>query len=152
MRPGARSRVRRAAGSTRPGDGAARDVAAGDGAIGEARGLGRRHGPGRRRGPGTSAAGEVRGPGWHAAREAWPRRERVGEGGRGRGEGGKLTSGLDDRGNRPPDHLGQRRWKRGGREGEKVAARVSHPVLEGKPNANHVRARISNSCTQQLHN
>jgi hypothetical protein len=24
--------------------------------------------------------------------------------------------------------------------------------LEGKPNANHVRARISNSCTQQLHN
>jgi hypothetical protein len=30
--------------------------------------------------------------------------------------------------------------------------RVSHPVLEGKPNANHVRARISNSRTQQLHN
>jgi hypothetical protein len=29
---------------------------------------------------------------------------------------------------------------------------LSHPVLEGKPNANHVRARISNSCTQQLHN
>jgi hypothetical protein len=29
---------------------------------------------------------------------------------------------------------------------------VSHPVLEGKPNANHVRARISNSRTQQLHN
>jgi hypothetical protein len=29
---------------------------------------------------------------------------------------------------------------------------VSHLVLEGKPNANHVRARISNSCTQQLHN
>jgi hypothetical protein len=26
--------------------------------------------------------------------------------------------------------------------------RVSHPVLEGKPNANHVRARISNSRTQ----
>jgi hypothetical protein len=25
---------------------------------------------------------------------------------------------------------------------------VSHPVLEGKPNANHVRARISNSRTQ----
>jgi hypothetical protein len=31
-------------------------------------------------------------------------------------------------------------------------AHVSHPVLEGKPNANHVRARISNSHTQQLHN
>jgi hypothetical protein len=31
-------------------------------------------------------------------------------------------------------------------------ALVSHPVLEGKPNANHVRARISNSRTQQLHN
>jgi hypothetical protein len=30
--------------------------------------------------------------------------------------------------------------------------RLSHPVLEGKPNANHVRARISNSRTQQLHN
>jgi hypothetical protein len=28
---------------------------------------------------------------------------------------------------------------------------LSHPVLEGKPNANHVRARISNSRTQQLH-
>jgi hypothetical protein len=32
------------------------------------------------------------------------------------------------------------------------AAKVSHPVLEGKPNANHVRARISNSRTQQLNN
>jgi hypothetical protein len=29
---------------------------------------------------------------------------------------------------------------------------VSHPVLKGKPNANHIRARISNSRTQQLHN
>jgi hypothetical protein len=29
---------------------------------------------------------------------------------------------------------------------------LSHPVLEGKPNTNHVRARISNSRTQQLHN
>jgi hypothetical protein len=29
---------------------------------------------------------------------------------------------------------------------------MSHPVLEGKPNANHVHARISNSRTQQLHN
>jgi hypothetical protein len=29
---------------------------------------------------------------------------------------------------------------------------LSHPVLEGKPNTNHVRARISNSCTQHLHN
>jgi ATP-dependent Clp protease ATP-binding subunit ClpA len=32
------------------------------------------------------------------------------------------------------------------------SAWVSHPVLEGKPNANHVRARISYSRTQQLHN
>jgi hypothetical protein len=31
-------------------------------------------------------------------------------------------------------------------------ALLSHPVLEGKPNANHVRARISYSRTQQLHN
>jgi hypothetical protein len=29
---------------------------------------------------------------------------------------------------------------------------LSHPVLEGKLNANNVRARISNSRTQQLHN
>jgi hypothetical protein len=29
---------------------------------------------------------------------------------------------------------------------------MSHPVLEGKPNANHVRARIRNSRTQRLHN
>jgi hypothetical protein len=29
---------------------------------------------------------------------------------------------------------------------------LSHPVLEGKPNTNHVRARISYSRTQQLHN
>jgi hypothetical protein len=28
---------------------------------------------------------------------------------------------------------------------------VSHPVLEGKPNANHVRARIRNSSTRRLH-
>jgi hypothetical protein len=35
---------------------------------------------------------------------------------------------------------------------EKERDRVSHPVLEGKPNANHVRARISNSRTKQLHN
>jgi hypothetical protein len=28
---------------------------------------------------------------------------------------------------------------------------MSHPVLEGKPNANHVRARISYSRTQRLH-
>jgi hypothetical protein len=29
---------------------------------------------------------------------------------------------------------------------------MSHPVLEGKPNANHVRAKIRNSRTQRLHN
>jgi hypothetical protein len=29
---------------------------------------------------------------------------------------------------------------------------MSHPVLEGKPNENHVRARIRNSRTQRLHN
>jgi hypothetical protein len=33
-----------------------------------------------------------------------------------------------------------------------AAVQLSHPVLEGKPNANHVRARISYSRTQQLHN
>jgi hypothetical protein len=29
---------------------------------------------------------------------------------------------------------------------------MSHPILEGKPNANHVCARIRNSRTQRLHN
>jgi hypothetical protein len=29
---------------------------------------------------------------------------------------------------------------------------VSHPVLEGKPNVNHVCVRIRNSRTQRLHN
>jgi hypothetical protein len=29
---------------------------------------------------------------------------------------------------------------------------MSHLVLEGKPNANHVRVRIRNSSTQRLHN
>jgi hypothetical protein len=29
---------------------------------------------------------------------------------------------------------------------------MSHPVLEGKPNANHVRVRIRNSRTHRLHN
>jgi hypothetical protein len=35
---------------------------------------------------------------------------------------------------------------------ENLQVYMSHPVLEGKPNANHVRARISYSRTQQLHN
>jgi hypothetical protein len=34
----------------------------------------------------------------------------------------------------------------------RIAVRLSHLVLEGKPNANHVRARIRTSRTQQLHN
>jgi hypothetical protein len=33
-----------------------------------------------------------------------------------------------------------------------AARRVSHPVLEGKPNVNDVRARIKNARTQRLHN
>jgi hypothetical protein len=37
-------------------------------------------------------------------------------------------------------------------DGRSLDDEVSHPVLEGKPNANHVRARISYSRTQQLHN
>jgi hypothetical protein len=35
---------------------------------------------------------------------------------------------------------------------QRTTQQLSHPVLEGKPNANHVRARISYSRTQQLHN
>jgi hypothetical protein len=34
----------------------------------------------------------------------------------------------------------------------RAGSALSHPVLEGKPNANHVRARIRNSRTQRLHN
>ena len=34
---------------------------------------------------------------------------------------------------------------------ELFASQLSHPVLEGKPNANHVPARIRNSRTQRLH-
>jgi hypothetical protein len=34
---------------------------------------------------------------------------------------------------------------------EFMRGHLSHPVLEGKPNANHVRARIINSCTHRLH-
>jgi hypothetical protein len=37
-------------------------------------------------------------------------------------------------------------------DSKKKKVQLSHPVLEGKPNANHVRARISYSRTQQLHN
>jgi hypothetical protein len=33
---------------------------------------------------------------------------------------------------------------------EKKGQYKSHPVLEGKPNVNHVRAKISNSRTQQF--
>jgi hypothetical protein len=33
-----------------------------------------------------------------------------------------------------------------------VSVLLSHPVLEGKLNANHVRARIRNTHTQRLHN
>jgi hypothetical protein len=32
-----------------------------------------------------------------------------------------------------------------------TSASLSRPVLEGKPNANHVRARIRNSRTRRLH-
>jgi hypothetical protein len=34
---------------------------------------------------------------------------------------------------------------------ELASGALSHPVLEGKPNANHVHARIRNSRTQRLH-
>jgi hypothetical protein len=37
-------------------------------------------------------------------------------------------------------------------KGSQLAELLSHPVLEGKPNVNHVRARIRNSRTQCLHN
>ena len=50
---------------------------------------------------------------------------------------------------------GEATWARWLKEREGLAdeaRRVSHPVLEGKPNVNHVRDRISNSRTQQLHN
>jgi hypothetical protein len=40
----------------------------------------------------------------------------------------------------------------GTRQSTRTYQTVSHPVLEGKSNANHVRARIINSRTHQLHN
>jgi hypothetical protein len=43
-------------------------------------------------------------------------------------------------------------WKRFFHRRDSRGRPLSHPVLEGKPNANHVRARISYSRTQQLHN
>jgi hypothetical protein len=53
----------------------------------------------------------------------------------------------------PPPHDRQTRPRvLKGRERVSEGWGVSHPVLEGKPNANHVRARINNSRTQQLHN
>jgi hypothetical protein len=36
--------------------------------------------------------------------------------------------------------------------GWRLGEQVSHSVLEGKPNVNHIRARIRNSHTQRLHN
>jgi hypothetical protein len=49
----------------------------------------------------------------------------------------------------PPDMSGARSPSYSGAVNR---CNLSHPVLEGKPNANHVRARISYSRTQQLHN
>jgi hypothetical protein len=40
----------------------------------------------------------------------------------------------------------------GGAKGGAGTGHLSHPVLEGKLNANHVRARIKNSRTHRLHN
>jgi hypothetical protein len=54
-------------------------------------------------------------------------------------------------GSRNLRHRVSRSWSCGHRLGVHHRA-LSHPVLEGKPNANHVRARISYSRTQQLHN
>jgi hypothetical protein len=83
------------------------------------------HGRGQRAAMGGRGQGQAR-PGRRAGQRGTTKERARGEGGIGRGEGergGELTSGLDDRDNRPPDHLGQRRWTRGGREGEEVAAR-----------------------------
>jgi hypothetical protein len=53
---------------------------------------------------------------------------------------------------RPPAPRGRGARGFGGRYSDQLRKILSHPVLEGKPNANHVRARISYSRTQQLHN
>jgi hypothetical protein len=50
----------------------------------------------------------------------------------------------------PFQHQGERIWLKG--DSVAVIEVLSHPVLEGKPNANHVRARIRNSRTQRLNN
>jgi hypothetical protein len=38
------------------------------------------------------------------------------------------------------------------KRGRGTQGSLSHPVLEGKPNVNHVRVRIKNTRTHQLHN
>jgi hypothetical protein len=47
-----------------------------------------------------------------------------------------------------PNHQGHNKVPSGHQLQEAEGAEVSHPILEGKPNANHVCARISNSRTQ----
>jgi hypothetical protein len=98
----------------------------------------RRHGTGRgRRSAATGARAGAR-PGRGLVREGRRGGARGGEGARqARRRGAAVGRGRDVAGS-------------SGKAAEEGAA-VSHPVLEGKPNTNHVRARISYSRTQRLH-
>jgi translation initiation factor IF-2 len=89
-------------GHARPGSGAARGAWPGDGARGARPGDGRPEAwPGESRGQGARS-GSGRGRGGRDQGESARGTKEEGEG-RGR-ERGKVTLGLDDRGNRPPDH------------------------------------------------
>jgi hypothetical protein len=134
----ARSRGRRATEEGAAGD----DARAEDGtrprkgATGEARGRGqarqgtarpgRRHGSGRGARPGTVRGRGQRWPGRRAAMGGATRESARGREEEGEEKGREGKAHLGARRSRQPStgsHLGQRRWKRGGREGEKVAAR-----------------------------
>jgi hypothetical protein len=119
------------------GRGAGGATGGGRGAAGGATGGGREDaGEGARRGAAWGGRGAARGAaggGRKAAGERGTHREE-GRGGRERGEGSSpWDPTIGD--NRPPDHTRARRWERGGREGEGVAARETKNEGCGAPGA-----------------
>jgi hypothetical protein len=68
--------------------------------------------------------------------------------------GSRLGKSSDIKSSRSEDFLAGGCWAQRSRfcPWLKQAALLSHPILEGKPNANYVCARIRNSRTQRLHN
>jgi hypothetical protein len=91
---------------------------------------------------GSSEAGRGRG-GTDGSEQARFRQAKCGRG---------TTAANDSEARRAKHGRGERSLGELGREEQGLGRSMSHPVLEGKPNANHVRARIRNSRTQRLHN